>query len=667
MPQQPAGFVPDGFVADTPQDRGAEIVRRSANAAWNAGAEFLSTVNPISTAVEAIKAGGNPAGMGIRMAQASLPELMKGIDAYKAGDTKTAARQFTKVIPLLGGVADRAWELVETKQWDRLVGLAGGVLAPFAAGKMLPKSVDVPGVMRSNNPLHAASADMMLAEGVPLDLGTVTGRGPVKFARTATDAASVAGMLDRTTPTVEGLTRTGRKIAGEVRPGGTQTAETAANATMGAARKVVERYKGTADTSYDALRQIEAQNAVDVPMTKDGQPIMRQVGEQNGKPITEQVVKTIEAPVDVSGLKAELAPIYERIKADPWYTTTKKMSDPGFKAIKTIMEGPDTVGLAELRGMRSVLGREQVGTEALGQRTSGQGLAAHAGSKVRKLVDAEAAKLGAQAQKALTDGDFAYGNMKRTAKMLEQVQSSKGAQEPVQLFDKLLRPGDANIATLRRIQKVAPGEMTALGRAWFEDGLVRATAEGEYAHAQRMNAEWQKLGPKTKEILFPDPAVRTRIDQFLHMADQWSRNPNPSGTGSMNAVFQMMNRTMKALGPTTAGGAAFAGGGVPALLWSQAGLSGVNMAIYNPTVVRALAQGFTMPVRGPVATAAALGVVGKQPTPGPAIQPVASHAQPTSDVPDEIRGALQGQKAGYYTKDGVTWQVMADGSVRKVQ
>lgn len=49
------------------------------------------------------------------------------------------------------------------------------------------------------------------------------------------------------------------------------------------------------------------------------------------------------------------------------------------------------------------------------------------------------------------------------------------------------------------------------------------------------------------------------------------------------------------------------------------------------------------------------------------VAPVASHVQTAPVVPDDIRGALQGQKAGYYTKDGVTWQVAADGSVRKVR
>ena len=662
-PQQPQGFVPDGFTPDPPTTL-KSLAGRSFDHLWNFGAEALSTVNPAPLVKLAWEGGGNPVGMGAKMAEYAMPELFKGIDAYKAGDTKTATRQFTKVIPLLGGVADRAWELVETKQWDRLAGLVAGLAAPKVAGAVLPKSLASTGAMRSNNASVARSTDFALNEGIPLPLDAATGNKMISYVKTASDAASLAAFADRVTPVAKGFTKTGAKLATEIKSGLTRTAESAGSAVRGAVERVVAKYKAASDTSYDTLRAIEAKNAQDVPMFKDGKPIMRQVGESGGKPVMEQVVKTIEAPVDVTALKDALRPVFDKIKSDAYYTTTKKMSDPGFKALQTIVNGPDTVALSDLRGMRAVLGKEQVGTEAMGQRTSGQGLAAHAGGIVRNTVAKAIRTLGKDAEKALAEGDFNYRHMKNTTRMFEQVQSSKGAQEPVQLFNRLVQPGDANVATLRKVQAVAPGEMQTLGRAWFEDRMMAATTREGMEHTAKMLAEWDKMGPKTREILFPDAAVRQRVGDFFAAMERWGKSPNPSGTGGMNALMQMLVKTGGVVGG--AAGANY-GGGLKGLIAEQALLTGANVGIYSPTAVRALVQGFTLPVSGPVAGAAALGIVSKQPAPGPNVPTMRSPAAvaPSQEqAPDVV---LQAEPGIHTLSDGSVWRKDANGTIRKLK
>src|SRR5205814_8718588 len=101
----------------------------------------------------------------------------------------------------------------------------------------------------------------------------------------------------------------------------------------------------------------------------------------------------------------------------------------------------------------------------------------------------------------------------------------------------LVAPKDSAIQHLRRVQEMAPAEIPKIGRAYLEDLLSMATAEGGFDRAARLQAEWQKLGPETKRILFPDLAHRAQLDHFFLLAKRLSDNPNPSGTAVVNNVF----------------------------------------------------------------------------------------------------------------------------------
>jgi hypothetical protein len=50
-------------------------------------------------------------------------------------------------------------------------------------------------------------------------------------------------------------------------------------------------------------------------------------------------------------------------------------------------------------------------------------------------------------------------------------------------------------------------------------------------------ANWSKLGPKTKAALFGEQAKD--ISTFLKLAKRLNENPNPSGTGTVNALIRL--------------------------------------------------------------------------------------------------------------------------------
>ena len=66
--------------------------------------------------------------------------------------------------------------------------------------------------------------------------------------------------------------------------------------------------------------------------------------------------------------------------------------------------------------------------------------------------------------------------------------------------------------------------------AWRAQLIEKATAEGRWGHADRLFAEWQKMGAETKRLLFPDAALVRDLDRFFLLAKKIAQNPNPSGT-----------------------------------------------------------------------------------------------------------------------------------------
>ena len=76
-----------------------------------------------------------------------------------------------------------------------------------------------------------------------------------------------------------------------------------------------------------------------------------------------------------------------------------------------------------------------------------------------------------------------------------------------------------------------PRRLPQVGRAFLEELLQKATAEGGFERAAGLQADWQRLGPETKRLLFRDPAHIKDLDNFFLLAKKMGENPNPSGSG----------------------------------------------------------------------------------------------------------------------------------------
>ncbi|MGH9667254.1 MAG: hypothetical protein ACRD9L_22765 [Bryobacteraceae bacterium] len=131
--------------------------------------------------------------------------------------------------------------------------------------------------------------------------------------------------------------------------------------------------------------------------------------------------------------------------------------------------------------------------------------------------------------------------------------------------------------------------MPKLGRAYLEDVLGTQSIEGLNRGAG-MFAKWEKLGPRTKELLFKNPLLRADLDNFFLLAKKAAENPNPSGSAVVASVVAGL-------------GYAFTDPvhGVPMLI----GAGALSKLLHSPAAVRALSEGLTVPLGKGAASAIA--------------------------------------------------------------
>ena len=90
--------------------------------------------------------------------------------------------------------------------------------------------------------------------------------------------------------------------------------------------------------------------------------------------------------------------------------------------------------------------------------------------------------------------------------------------------------------------------MPQVARAFLEDLMDLATAEGGFGHADKLWAEWQKLGAATKAVLFPSAGHVKNLNEFFLLAKRIGENPNPSGTARvLNATKVLSAPVMNGL------------------------------------------------------------------------------------------------------------------------
>jgi hypothetical protein len=360
------------------------------------------------------------------------------------------------------------------------------------------------------------------------------------------------------------------------------TPEQAGTAVQQTLEQVIRKHHDTATTAYDTLRQIEAGPQHRQTVQTGTQTVPTGVLDAQGQPITRTtpVTQTLQLPVDLRKAKASLRPLYERMKRQLPYT--QQQASPALKALENIIDGPDFAPVSVVDTDLGALKALARGAELPELRDVSQGLAAGGVAQLDAAVRAAAAKGGPAAVQALMEGRKAT-----TAKYAAGAVFEKLRTEPVQAFRQATYAKDAGIGYLRELAQLAPAEIPKLGRAYLDDLLSMATAEGGFQRGARLAADWQKLGPQTKTLLFGTRV--SELDKFFLLVKRLAEHPNPSGTAitlhGTGSVFGSI------LHPYT---------GVPYALTTGA----VAKLLNSPRGVQLLTQGLRLPSKARVGRAA---------------------------------------------------------------
>lgn len=410
-----------------------------------------------------------------------------------------------------------------------------------------------PKIGASQAPEVAAAVQFGQREGIPIDLATATGNRAARMGQMmAGETPFGSGVVTRAQQAqADALEATGKRMADRANPVPVTAEQAGTNATQ-AVRGQVAAAGAEANDAYDALRQIEAAN-------KDN----------------------VAARVDLRPVKKALVPIFDRLMRQ--LPVTQQQASSGLKAIQNIIQGDDFAALSTADADLSAI-KTLARADMPELRTVSQGLAANAVSQLETAVMRGASSMGPDAVAALKAGRAATIKKYAMADVLDSLKA-----EPVKAFQQATAPQDAAIAHLRELAKIAPDAPAEIGRAWLDQVLAKATQEGGFEHAAKIQADWQRLGPETKKVMF-GAALTNDLDNFFLLAKKMGENPNPSGSG--RTVVALLSGAYAFTDPIT---------GIAVNLSAPV----LAKLMYSPRFVRAMTRGASVQVGNKAAAVAA--------------------------------------------------------------
>lgn len=548
-------------------------------------ADFWEQVNPVTAIQSIVAAAKEPRAAAEALWKAhndlwhSADEDLKNATPTNGKYVDAAVKRLNAVIPLFGLAMQAQAEKGAKGDWAGLIGGSAGIGANLKLPDLLkgaPSSLKVPGV-GAGTAAERAAVDFASARGIPVDAATATGNQFVRGVQYLSDRTLPGSVIAQsaTKGRESGLAKALEDVSNTVRPTATST-EQAGDAIRGGLQRGIATEHTTANAAYDVLRQIEAK-----------------------RPIA----------VDYSDLKRALQPIRDRMYRQ--LPVTVRQNSPGFQALEQVLSGPDRVPLSIADSDLSVLkGMAREADPYL--RSSGQGIAAKTSTLMDKAIMDAAGKAGPDALQALQKGRAATRAKYEIADVLGQF-----ADEPVRAFNQAVLAKDAGMGRLMALRAKNPQALPAIGRAYLDDLAAKATAEGGFGRTAGLWADWQRLGPATKSLLFPAQTVKD-LDSLFLFAKRAAESPNPSGTGHIVSLLGQGELLLHS--PVVGGALQISGAAVSKLLRSPAG-------------VKALRDGFMLPaLSGPARKAAQVIADAQAQTIGhslvPALTPVTAQDQP---------------------------------------
>lgn len=502
--QPPAGVVPDGFVPDAPTFHTTNAVDPQGNPLVAGAKNFLGelhSLNPVDIVKSVQTAFWHPIDTAKGLLSAQDQVRQDAMTAFHRGDYVTGTAKFLDYLfPLIGPRMSQAGDLLQAGQYAK----GAGAFVDAAVPIVLPEAIKAvplkaPAILSTArlSPADAASNAFAEARGVPLDAATATGSKFIQGTQKYAGESALGGLAADTARARQAaaLTRVGGELADAAR-GAATTPEVAGQGLVDALRSKLQAHQDLAQQAYSTVEQRAAQRGITVP---------------------------------TGAVKQALTPLYQGLKREGELAPLMGGKADTLRALDRFMTAPDAVPLMDAEGALGAiksLSRLKQGQEAA-MRTPGQAAAGVAVTTLQNAVDAAAIRSGVmrdlQTGRAATAAKFA------TNDVIDRL----SGQEPVGFFKQVTRPKDASVDLLRTVADQAPQAVPQIARGYLEDLLGQASERGRFDHADKLYAEWQKLGPETKRTLFPAEGQVGALDNFFLLAKRIGTNPNPSGTAGV--------------------------------------------------------------------------------------------------------------------------------------
>lgn len=442
------------------------------------------------------------------------------------------------VLPGVGAAYNKAVTQATTGDVSGSLGASLGVAANAAIGSKMPQAAEgltnLPTSLRRmmpnvNNPVQESALQWAENKGIPLSVGQRSGQtGIQRVEQTLPNMPGAATKAQDFYRSQEGaIARTGSDVAQQLSPITTNEygAGQAVNARL---QQRIARVKGQSDNLYNQVRAGAAKNQQMVQVGTTTSPIVSPSGQAIQTPIT----ATIDSPIDLNVQRAQLQPVWDDINR--LMPEARKASSPAYSALSNLMTSKDTqisaMDFDKYLGAVKALSRDGTSPYLTNQ---SQALARKIITGGEQQLNQALATADPTLPQTLRSARNTVKSYYATADLLDDINNTN--QEPGVLFDNLTRGGDRVVGTLKDLSKVAPKEMATVGRVFMEDLLNKATKEGGFTRAPGIMAQWDKLGPETKALLF-GPQTQD-IDQFMIAAKALTKNLNPSGTASKLAAW----------------------------------------------------------------------------------------------------------------------------------
>jgi len=455
-----------------------------------------------------------------------------------------AVNEIAMAFPVIGPAVRAGKEQIEKGDtaggWGAIVGAVSQLAAPEVIARAAPAiasaRVKIPALLPNRNPKMAAAVTTGIEAGIPVDLATASGIPAVRAVQQANEFTPPGALAEYFAKPKRdaALTKRATELSDAVYPT-FYSAEDLGQSVRTTTQKAIDTLTQTADEQYGIFRGLAGQE-----------------------------------PVDIASAQAQLKPMYDRMVRESQLAPPMGAEAANLKALDRFMQFD--AATANLADVDQALG----GLKTLARKQGGA-INVQVGA-LEKQVQAAARRVGQPAVDALTAGRDAIKARVPLREALDEFTGTGTYFEPAKAYGKLVRPSDTSINFLRAIQKVDPDLPLQTGRAWLETHLAPVTEKGGFENVDKLVAEWNKLGPSSKPLLFGGTNNVTALDQLMRLAQELNKVHNRSGSTTMGVAVGSL-----------AGLMAFPAEAIMGLL----GAGAISAITRSPAAVKLLTQGMT--------------------------------------------------------------------------